>query len=130
MLCTTTEIYFHILIQFLPDVYNDEAYNGNDEIYILSADGYRFRVELVRAQCGPWYLAGPKWTAFCNRCLNEDVELLHFVEEGEDCFYVTGYLENGHEVGGYAGIRSGMSRFKSIVLPNPRLPQVFKSQIL
>ena len=117
-------------MQALPDVYNDEAYHGNDEIYIISADGYRFKVELVRARCGPWYLTGPKWTAFCNRNLNEDVDLLHFVEEGEDCFYMTGYLENVHEVRGYAGIRFGLSRFKSIVLPDPRLAQESKSEIL
>ena len=111
-------------------MYNDEAYNGNSEIYIISADGYRFKVELVRPRCGMWYLTGPKWTTFCNRSLNEDVELLHFVEEGEDCFYVTGYLENGHEVRGYEGNRSSFSRFKTVVLPDLRLPQVFKSEVL
>ncbi|PWA36210.1 protein ROOT HAIR DEFECTIVE 3 [Artemisia annua] len=33
--------------QVLPDVYNDEAYNGNSEIYVISADGYRFKVEFA-----------------------------------------------------------------------------------
>ena len=99
------------------------------DIYIKSADGYRFRVTLVRPHDGMWYLKGPKWTAFCNRSLNEDVDMLHFVEEGDDCFYVTGYLTNGQEVGGYAQQRATFSRFKSVVLPYPYLPQVFKMKI-
>ena len=70
-----------------------------------------------------------KWTAFCLANFEKKVQMLHFIEEGDDCFYVTGYLENGMEAGGYVGNRSSSSKFKTVVLPDPRLPQVFGTQI-
>lgn len=50
--------------------------------------------------------------------------MLHFVEVWDDCFYVTGYNRNGKEVQGYGGNRSTYKRFKTTVLPDPRLPHV------
>ena len=108
----------------MPEVYNEEAYNGNKDIYIVSSEGYRYRVSLNTPRYGLWYLDGKNWTEFCNRSLNEDVQMLNFVEEGEDCFYVTGYNSDGKEVGGYNGNRSTYRRFRTNVLPYPHLPLV------
>ena len=108
----------------MPEVYNEEAYNGNKEIYIVSSEGYRYRVSLNTPRYELWFLKGKKWTEFCNRSLNEDVQMLHFVEEGEDCFYVTGYNNDGKEVGGYDGNMSSYRRFRTYVLPEPHLHQV------
>ncbi|GJV90895.1 hypothetical protein Tco_1538708 [Tanacetum coccineum] len=73
--------------QVILEVYNEEAFVDNREIYIVSSEGYRYKVELVNPDEGRWYLTGDRWTEFCNRRLNVDVSLLHFVEEGDDCFY-------------------------------------------
>ena len=108
----------------MPEVYNEEAYNGNKDIYIVSSEGIRYKVSLNTPRYGLWYLDGKKWTEFCKRNLNKDVEMLHFVSEGDDCFYVTGYNRNGMEVHGYGGNRSTYKRFKTTVLPDPRLLQV------
>ena len=69
-------------------------------------------------------VTGPRWTAFCLENLNEDVELMHFVEEGDDCFYVTGYHSDGNEFGGYNIIAGRFSRFMSRVLPYLDVRQV------
>ena len=47
--------------------------------------------------------------------LSRDVRLLHFVEEGDDCFFVTGYTEDGAEFGGYNMNSGRVSRFQSRV---------------
>nr|GEY61127.1 hypothetical protein [Tanacetum cinerariifolium] len=63
-------------------------------------------------------------------CLNVDVSLLHFVEEGDDCFYVTGYNRDGIEFGRYGVNRSTLSRFMSRVLPYPHIPQTLPTDFL
>ena len=64
-------------------------------------------------------LTGERWMAFALANLNRDVTTLHFVEEGDDCFYVTGYNADGTEFGGYnfGGIlyAGRFSRFKTRV---------------
>lgn len=112
-------------MKVLPIVYNLEAYNGNKDIYIITSDGYRYKVNLNRPSYGLWYLSGERWRQFCNRYMNDAVEVLHFIEEGNDCFYVTGYTKDGKEMGGYDGYRSTFTRFKTTIYPNRRLPQVF-----
>ncbi|GKB03555.1 hypothetical protein Tco_0831698 [Tanacetum coccineum] len=67
---------------------------------------------------------------FCNRSLNENVALLHFIKEGDDCFYVTGYTSNGNEVGGYEANRATFYRFMTRVLPYTRLPQIIPAELL
>lgn len=47
--------------------------------------------------------------------LSRAVRLLHFVEEGDDCFFVTGYTEDGTEYGGYNMNSGRVSRFQSRV---------------
>ncbi|GKA81693.1 hypothetical protein Tco_0788385 [Tanacetum coccineum] len=96
----------------------------------MSSKGYHYKVELVTPDEGLWYLTGPKWTEFCNRSLNDDVALLHFLEEGDDCFYVTEYNRDGNEFGGYGGNRSTFSRFMTCVLLYAHLPQTLPAEFL
>ncbi|GJU72908.1 putative nucleotidyltransferase, ribonuclease H [Tanacetum coccineum] len=114
----------------IPEIYNEEAYNGNSALYITSSNGYLYKVTLERPNEGLWYLSGTKWTKFCNNSLNENVALLHFIEEGDDSFYVTGYTSNGNEVGGYEANRATFSWFMTRVLPYPNLPQTIPVELL
>nr|GEZ98295.1 hypothetical protein [Tanacetum cinerariifolium] len=108
----------------IPEIYNEEACNGNSAIYIKSTNGYRYKVTLKRPDKGLWYLSGNKWTEFCNNSLNENVSLIYFIiEEGDDCFYVIGYTSNVNEVGGYEATRATFLQFMTRVLPYPNLPQ-------
>ncbi|GKC59673.1 hypothetical protein Tco_1087271 [Tanacetum coccineum] len=116
--------------QVIPEVYNEEAFIDNHEIYIVSSEGYRYKVKLVNPDEGCWYLTGGRWTEFCNRSLNVDASLLHFVEEGDDFFYVTGYNRDGIEFGGYGVNRSTFSRFMTRVLPYPHIPHTLPAGFL
>ncbi|GJX19292.1 hypothetical protein Tco_0221969, partial [Tanacetum coccineum] len=61
---------------------------------------------------------------------NEIVALLHFVEEGDDFFSVTGYNRNSMEVGGYGENRATFARFMTRVLPYPHLHQTMPVEFL
>ncbi|GJU57119.1 hypothetical protein Tco_1234885 [Tanacetum coccineum] len=63
---------------------------------------------------------------------NQNVALLHFIEEGEDSFYVTGYYGNGCEVIGYddIDIRNRRPRFMSRVWPLPDTEQILGVEFL
>nr|GEX66593.1 hypothetical protein [Tanacetum cinerariifolium] len=76
------------------EVYNEEAFIDNREIYIISSEGYRYKVELVTP------------------------------DEGDDFFYVTGYNRDGIEFGGYGVNRSTFSRFITRTLPADFLPNL------
>ena len=43
--------------------------------------------------------------------------MLHFIEEGDDSFYVTAYNDDGIQIGGYGDGNEGYSRFQSHVTP-------------
>lgn len=60
---------------------------------------------------GDIVLKGDKWLAFAMQNFDRNIKWVHFVEEGDDSFYVTGYYENGAEFGGYDGIRGRPMRF-------------------
>ena len=102
-------------IQELPAVYATSCFHGRSTIYITSAQRVRFRVALQTQTDGPIQLTGERWRAFALANLNRDVRTLHFVEEGDDCFYVTGYNQDGTEYGGYNMNAGRLSRFKSRV---------------
>lgn len=109
------------LSQELPWVYTDEGFNGNRDMYVTSAVGVRFRVRIVN---GPMIVTGARWRAFALVNLNEDVQLLHFVEEGDDSYFVTGYNWDGSEFVGYNMIAGRFSRFMSNVTPYLDIRQV------
>lgn len=73
---------------------------------------------------GDILLTGDKWSGFASANFDRDVKWIHFVEEGDDSFYVTGYYENGAEFGGYDGIRGRPMRFMTRVLPFANIAQV------
>jgi hypothetical protein len=69
-------------------------------------------------------VSGPRWRAFALVNVNEDVQLLHFVEEGEDSYFVTGYNWDGTEFAGYNMIVGRFPRFRSNVSPYLDVRQV------
>ena len=77
-----------------------EAYTGKKDLYLISTGRVRTKVKYVKPLCGPFTLKGYKWTAFAKENFNKRVSLLHFIQEGDDTWYVTGYESNGHEFGG------------------------------
>ena len=105
------------LSQELPWVYADEGFNGNRDMYVTSACCVRFRVRVVTKRNGSMIVSGPRWRAFALVNVNEDVQLLHFVEEGEDSYFVTGYNWDGTEFAGYNMIAGRFPRFRSNVSP-------------
>ena len=56
--------------------------------------------------------------------LNEHVQLLQFVEEGDDSFFVTGYNWDSRDFAGYSMIGGWFARFMSNVTPFLDLGQV------
>ena len=101
--------------QELPPVYAESCYHGRREIYITSAQRVRFRVQIETETNRPIVLTGERWRTFALENLSRAVRLLHFVEEGDDCFFVTGYTQDGAEFGGYHMNGGRVSRFQSRV---------------
>ncbi|GJZ05282.1 hypothetical protein Tco_0538557 [Tanacetum coccineum] len=46
-------------------------------------------------------VVGPVWSDFVSKNITQDVKCLHFIEEGEDMFYVAMYDKYGLEMHGY-----------------------------
>nr|GEZ65343.1 hypothetical protein [Tanacetum cinerariifolium] len=109
------------ILAALPEVYENEAFNGSDHIYLTSPLHYRKKVNVFRQNKGPMLVQGNNWREFAEENRNENVALFHFIEEGEDSFYVTAYYGNGSEVIGYDDfdIKNKRQRFMSRVWPLP-----------
>ncbi|GJS63619.1 hypothetical protein Tco_0678183 [Tanacetum coccineum] len=56
--------------------------------------------------------------------------MVHFIEQGDDTFYVTGYDENGFECGGYNVVRTRPSRIMTRVWPYADYPQMLPTDFL
>lgn len=111
------------MFQVLPNVFW-EGYTGKKYVYLINSGRVRTKVKFVKPAHGPFTLKGPKWTAFARLNIGDRVRLLHFIQEGDDTWYVTGYESNGNESGGYEGIERRYSRFQSRVWPAANKPQV------
>ena len=101
----------------LPDVFEEEAYTRNSHLYLTGIARNRKKVVVFRSRFGIYEIRGKRWDEFVAENLNENVNVLHFIEEGDDSFYVTGYDNDGIEIGGYGDGNQGYSRFQSRVKP-------------
>lgn len=108
----------------LPEVFYDDAYTGNRHLYLTGILRIRKKVELIKKTEGVIEIRGKIWKEFVAENIDEDVEVLHFIEEGDDSFYVTGYDQDGIESGGYEGVNRQYSRFQTRVTPYTHIPQV------
>lgn len=108
----------------LPEVFLRDAFNGNRYLYLSGIRGNRKKVILVKTRNGPIEIRGQMWSDFVLENLDEDVNLLHFIQEGDDTFYLTGYNHMGKETGGYELVRDGYYRFQTRVTHGPHIPQV------
>ncbi|GJY50560.1 reverse transcriptase domain-containing protein [Tanacetum coccineum] len=113
------------MVDALPQVYENEGDNGSSHIYLTSPLRYKKKVNIVRQNKGPVMLQRNKWREFAQENFNQNVAILHFMEEGEDSFYVTVYYKNGCEVIGYddIDIRNRRPRFMSRLWPLPDTEQ-------
>ena len=105
----------------LPDVFEEEAFTGNNHLYLSGIAGNRKKVTILRSRFGIYKIKGQRWNEFVAENLNDDVNVLHFIEEGDDSFYVTGYNDDGIQIGGYGDGNEGYSRFQSRVTPYQEL---------
>lgn len=88
----------------LPEVFYDDAYTGNRHLYLTGIRRNRKKVAIVNVDVGVVEIRGIKWKEFVDENFDEDVNVLHFIEEGDDSFYVTGYNNDGIETGGYEDV--------------------------
>ncbi|GKC71532.1 hypothetical protein Tco_1117415 [Tanacetum coccineum] len=72
-------------------------YHGNNSIFLLNCHGVRWQVQLGRVGPDRVAVIRPAWSKFMRRNVDQDVRLLHFVEEGHDTFYVATYNKYGLE---------------------------------
>lgn len=77
---------------------------------------YRFKCQLVKPNGKPIRITGIRWTEFCKENIR-GCKLLHFIQQGDDTFYVTCYDEFGYEAGGYPGARKRPQRLVTRVWP-------------
>ena len=69
-------------------------------------------------------LQGEAWNQFAYDNIPHSVSMLHFIQEREHCFYVTGYDIYGNEAAGYVMERHRVSRFMVRVSLNTNVTQV------
>lgn len=112
------------MFQDLPLPFSEDAYNGNKHVYLINNNRVRTKVGLVTPYHRPMALKGYKWSSWAVMNIGERVRLMHFIQEGDDTFYVTGYDRDGIEFGGYDGIHGRYSRFQSRVWAAVNRPQV------
>ena len=112
------------MFQVLPPSFCDTGFNRNKHLYLINTRRVRTKVKFVTPAHVPIILKGCKWTQFAKANISNRVWLLHFIKEGDDTWYVTGYHSNGHEDGGYEGIQERYSRFQTRVWASAPLVHV------
>ncbi|GKC52714.1 hypothetical protein Tco_1075459 [Tanacetum coccineum] len=77
------------------------SYHGHDSIFLLNRYGVRWQVEAKQTYANAMSVVGPVWSDFVCKNITQDVKCLHFIEEGEEIFYVTMYNKYRLEMHGY-----------------------------
>nr|GEY57386.1 hypothetical protein [Tanacetum cinerariifolium] len=77
------------------------SYHGHDSIVLLNCYGVRRQVEVKQTYANAMFVVRPVWSDFVSKNITQDVECLHFIEEGEDMFYVATYNKYRFEMHGY-----------------------------
>ncbi|GKD74998.1 hypothetical protein Tco_1333280, partial [Tanacetum coccineum] len=84
-------------------------------VYLINNQRIRHAIGLEKSNNGHWKLTGTNWSRFINRSGYGDIATLHFIWEGEDTFYVTGYDEHGSEIGRYNDLMTQQRRSRILV---------------
>lgn len=109
----------------LPEVFYDDAYTGNSHLYLTGIERNRKKVTVKeKKREGVVEINGQRWDEFVAESMDDDVKVLYFIEEGDDSFYVTGYDNDGIEIGGYEDVNQRYFRFQVRVTPYPEIHQV------
>ena len=101
------------MFQDMPLAFSEDGYNRKKYVYLINNRRILKKVRLVTPHHRPIALKGYKWSEFANENIGVGVRLMHFIQEGDDTYYVTGYDKDGIEFGGYPGIEGRFSRFQS-----------------
>ena len=88
------------VLQRLPKVFNERFYNGEEYIFINGNNRRRY-VCLIRLVKGEIQVYGDEWGMFVQDNVSSLVRRLHFVKDGVNTFYVTGYNADVSEGPGY-----------------------------
>ena len=108
----------------LPEVFYDDAYTGNRHLYLTGIRRNRKKVTIVKGKEGEFEIRGKRWNEFVEENMDENVNVLHFIEEGDDSFDVTGYDDEGIESGGYEDVNQRYYLFQTRVTPYQEVDQV------
>ena len=111
----------------MPPCFSEDGLNRKKELYLINSGRVRSKVKFVTPVHGPVTVKGYKWTQFAQQNISNRVFLLHFIKEGDDTWYVTGYGSNGHEAGGYEVIDRRYSRFQTRVWASATVVHFFSS---
>nr|GEW32302.1 hypothetical protein [Tanacetum cinerariifolium] len=106
----------------LPSLFLESCFNGNMHVSVTSNRRYGFKAKLVVPNKGPIRIMGDRWVQFCLTNMQKAI-LLHFMEQGDDTFYVTRYDNDGLECGGYNVVRKLPRRIVTRVWPYQDYPQ-------
>ena len=92
-------------------------------MYLTSNLRYRFKCDLMKPNGRPIRITGVRWVEFCKENVRQ-LRLMHFIQQGEDVYYVTCYDDFGYEDGFYPGPRKRPQRFVTRVWPYHDYDQV------
>ncbi|GJX45726.1 DNA-binding pseudobarrel domain-containing protein [Tanacetum coccineum] len=77
------------------------SHHGNNYVFLINCQGVKWKVHLNERSSNVWALVGDRWEHFVKQNIDDRVQFIHFIEEGEDIFYVTTYDQAGLENHGY-----------------------------
>ena len=108
----------------MPNLFNDLLFTRTKRLYLISVRRYIYPVSITLTKQGKWVLQGATWKDFAYDNITPSVSMLHFIQEGDNNFYVTGYDKYGNEAAGYVIEKHRVCRFMIRVLNNTNVTQV------
>lgn len=86
--------------QILPDVFYGYFKSQKDMMLLTGTNRKRYKTE-VKFKDGRWVLWDLEWQDFVTENVTSETKFMHFIKQGEDDYYVTGYKNDGSECAGY-----------------------------
>ena len=84
----------------LPRFFTETLYPHDRWLYLIHNGGTKHKVYL-KMVAGHLTLYSSEWKAFLEDSKYVNVSTFHFIRQEQDCYYVTGYNDAGHECNGY-----------------------------
>nr|GEX55319.1 hypothetical protein [Tanacetum cinerariifolium] len=99
----------------LPVWFEERYYTGHLAVYVINNQRIRQATGLKKSNNEHWWLAGTNGSHFINRSGYGDIANLHFIWEGVETFYVTGYDEHGSKISGYNDLMTQQRQSRILV---------------